>query len=71
MSVLVSILIGLLILIYLFAKIAMAISEEVGRVEEQNDRLKKDKELADKRATEMLKEKTRDEVVDDLRNGKF
>lgn len=71
MTVLISILIGLLILIYLFAKIGMAVSEEIGRIEEQRDRLKKDKELADKRAAEMLKEKTRGEVVNDLRNGKF
>lgn len=71
MTVLISVLIGLLILIYLFAKIGMAVSEEIGRIEEQRDRLKKDKELADKRAAEMLKEKTRGEVVNDLRNGKF
>jgi hypothetical protein len=49
----------------------MAVSEEMGKIEEQKERLKKDKDLADKRAAEMLKEKTRGEVVDDLRNGKF
>lgn len=71
MTTIIVILISLLILLYLFAKIGMAISEEMGKVEAERDRLKKDKDLADKRAAEMLKEKTRGEVVDDLRNGKF
>ncbi len=71
MSILISVLIGVLILVYLLVRVAMAVSEEMGKLEEQKDRLKKDKELADKRAAEMLKEKTRGEVVDDLRNGKF
>ena len=71
MNILILVLIGVLILGYFLVRVAMAVSEEMGKIEEQKDRLKKDKELADKRAAEMLKEKTRGEVVDDLRNGKF
>ena len=71
MNILIAILIGLLISLYLFYKIGTAIAEEMGKMEAENERLKKDKDLADKRAAEMLKEKTRGQVVDDLLNGKF
>ena len=71
MTTLIVILISLLIMLYLFYKIGTAISEEMGKIEAENERLKKDKDLADKRAAEMLKERTRGEVVDDLRNNRF
>jgi hypothetical protein len=71
MNIIISILIGLLISAYVVYKIGTSISEEMGKMEAENDRLKKDMDIAKKRAEEMAKDLSREDVVDDLRNGKF
>lgn len=62
---------GALLLIILLIRIAIAMADEMGRQRAEDERLKKDMEIAKKRAEEMLKEQSRGQTVDDLRNGKF
>lgn len=62
---------GALLLIVLLIKIAIAMADEMGKIREQEERLKKDMEIDKKRAEEMVKEKTIDQVINDLRNNKF
>lgn len=60
-----------LLLIVLLIKIAIAMADEMGKIREQEERLKKDMDLAKKRAEEMLKEQSNAQTISDLRDGKF
>ena len=60
-----------LLLIILLIRIAIAMADEMGKQRAEDERLKKDMEIANKRAEEMLKEQTRAQTVNDLRNNRF
>lgn len=62
---------GALLLIILLIRIAIAMADELGKQRAEDDRLKKDMEIAKKMAEEMLKEQNRGQTINDLRNGKF
>lgn len=62
---------GALLLIILLIRTAISMADEMGKLREQEDRQKKDMEIANKRAAEMLKEQSNEQTVSDLRNGKF
>lgn len=62
---------GVLLLIVLLIRTAISMADEMGKLREQEERQKKDMEIANKRAAEMLKEQSNEQTVSDLRNGKF
>lgn len=62
---------GSLLLIVLLIRIAISMADEMGKIREQEERLKKDMDLAKKRAEEMLKEQSNAQTISDLRDGKF
>lgn len=62
---------GTLLLIILLIRIAIGMADELGRKKAEDERLKKDMEIAKKRAEEMLKEQSVGETINDLRNNKF
>lgn len=62
---------GTLLLIILLIRIAIALADEMGKQKAEDERLKKDMEIAKKRAEEMLREQTIGQTIDDLRNNKF
>ena len=63
--------VGALLLISLLIRIAIARSNEMARQRVEEEALKKAMEIDRKRAEEMLKEQTRAQTINDLRNGKF
>ncbi len=63
--------VGALLLISLLIRIAIAMSNEMARQRVEEEALKKAMEIDRKRAEEMLKEQTRAQTINDLRNGKF
>lgn len=63
--------VGALLLISLLIRIAIAMSNEMVRQRVEEEALKKAMEIDRKRAEEMLKEQTRAQTINDLRNGKF
>lgn len=62
---------GTLLLIILLIRIAIGMADELGRKKAEDERLKKDMEIAKKRAEEMLKEQSVGQTINDLRNNKF
>jgi hypothetical protein len=58
-------------LVYAIARYVLKISSDLGAVASEKDRLKKDMELAKKRADAMAEDKTRDQTISDLNNSKF
>ena len=63
--------VGALLLISLLIRIAIAMSNEMARQRVEEEALKKAMEIDRKRAEEMLKEQTRAQTINDLRDGKF
>lgn len=62
---------GTLLLIIFLIRIAIGMADELGKQRAEDERLKKDMEIAKKKAEEMLKEQTIGQTINDLRNNKF
>jgi len=66
-----AILTAAVILLYLVARAVMAVAKDAGRQEALREVADNDAKLKEKQAAEMLKEKTVDQVIQDLNNSKF
>lgn len=66
-----AILTAAVILLYLVARAVMVVAKDAGRQEALREVADNDAKLKEKQAAEMLKEKTVDQVIQDLNNTKF